>query len=166
MTPSGPGRQHHHHLPALEARLLLDLGDLGGVVLDAVEELVAELLVRHLAAAEAQGDLDLVAFLEEALHRAHLHVVVVVVDHRPELDLLDLDHFLFFAGFGRLLLRLVLVLPVIEKLADGRGRIRGDLDQIEPGLLGLGQSDLDVGRAVIVAGLIDQLDLRELGSPR
>ena len=82
----------------------------------------------------------------------------MVVDHRPELDLLDLDHFLFLAGFGRLLLRLVLVLPVIEKLADGRGRIRGDLDQIEPGLLGLGQCDLDVGRAVIVAGLIDQLD--------
>ena len=36
--------------------------------LDLVEQLHAELLVAHLAAAEAQGDLDLVAFLEEAVH--------------------------------------------------------------------------------------------------
>ena len=34
-------------------------------VLDALEHRHAELAVRHLAAAEAQGDLHLVAFLEE-----------------------------------------------------------------------------------------------------
>src|SRR5262249_51571218 len=90
--------QHHHHLAAFEARLLLDLGELGGIVAHPVEQLVAQLLVGHLAAAEAQRHLDLVAFLEEALHRAHLHVVIVVVDHRPELDLLDLDHLLLLAG--------------------------------------------------------------------
>jgi hypothetical protein len=45
----------------------------------------------------AQGDLDLVAFLEEPLHRAHLHVVIVIVDHRPQLDLLDLDDLLLLA---------------------------------------------------------------------
>src|SRR5437660_4095547 len=53
-------RQHHHHLPAFEARLLLDLGELDGVGLHPVEQFVAEFLVGHLAAAEAQGDLDLV----------------------------------------------------------------------------------------------------------
>src|SRR5207302_9442610 len=47
-------RQDHHHLAAFEARLLLDLGDLNGVALDAVEQLIAELLVRHFAAAEPQ----------------------------------------------------------------------------------------------------------------
>src|SRR5215204_4645914 len=113
-------RQHHHHLAALKARLLLDLGDLGGVVLDTVEQLVAQLLVRHFPAAEAQRHLDLVAFLEEALHRAHLHVVIVIVDHRPEFYLLDLDHFLFLAGFSRLLLRLVFVFAVVEKFGNGR----------------------------------------------
>ena len=39
-----------------------------------------------------------------------------------------------------------------------RDRIRGDLDEIKPGLLGLGQCDLDFSRPVIVAGLVDQLD--------
>src|SRR5579871_1369359 len=53
-------RQHHHDLAALEPRFLLDLGELGGVVLDAVEQLGAQLLVRHLAAAKAQRHLYLV----------------------------------------------------------------------------------------------------------
>src|SRR5437660_239567 len=73
-APPSPRGQHHHHLAALEAGFLLDLGELGGIVLDAVEQLGAQLLVRHLSAAEAQRDLDLVAFLEEALHGAHLYV--------------------------------------------------------------------------------------------
>src|SRR5258708_3626745 len=156
--PPSPRRQHHHNLAAFEARLLLDLGDFGGVALDAIEKLIAELLVRHLAPAEAQRDLDLVALFEKALHRAHLHVVIVVVDHRPELDLLDLDDLLFLAGFRRFFLRLVFVFAVIENFADGRGRIGGDLDEIKPGLLGPVQSDLDFSRPVIVAGLVDQLD--------
>src|SRR6185369_10518060 len=61
-------RQQHHHLAAFEARLRFHLRHRRRVFLDALEQLVAELLVRHFAAAEAQGDLDLVAFLEEALH--------------------------------------------------------------------------------------------------
>src|SRR5262249_45273168 len=130
-APASSGRQHHDHPAAPQAWLLLDLGELGRVVLDAIEELIAQLLVRHLAAAEAQRDLDLVTFLEEALHRAHLHVVIVVVDHRPELDLLDLDHLLFLAGFRRLLLRLVFVFAVIENFADGRGCIAGNLYEFE-----------------------------------
>ena len=56
-TPRSPRRQHHHHLATLEARFLLDLGKLGGVVPDAVEELGAQFLVRHFTAAEAQRDL-------------------------------------------------------------------------------------------------------------
>jgi hypothetical protein len=45
----------------------------------------------------------------------------VVVDHRPELDLLDFNDLLLFAGFGGLLLRLIFVFTVIEYFADGRG---------------------------------------------
>src|SRR6516164_1713628 len=155
------GRQVFCHGPLFgpfAGRLLLDLGDFGGVILDAIEKLIAQLLVRHLAPAEAQRDLDLVALFEKALHRAHLHVVIVVVDHRPELDLLDLDDLLFLAGFRRLFLRLVFIFAVIENFADGRGRIGGDLDEIKPGLLGLVQSDLNFNRPVIVAALVDQLD--------
>ena len=34
-------RQDHHHLAAFEARFLLDLGELGRIVFDAIEELIA-----------------------------------------------------------------------------------------------------------------------------
>src|SRR5688500_11119254 len=69
------GREHHHHLPAFEPRLRFDLSDGRGVLLDPVEQPGAELHMRHLASAETQGDLDLVAFLEESDDRAHLHLV-------------------------------------------------------------------------------------------
>jgi len=57
-------RQDHDDLAAFETRVLLDLGKLGDVALDLVEKLGADFLMRHFAAAIAQGDLDLVAFLE------------------------------------------------------------------------------------------------------
>src|SRR6478672_2549606 len=119
-------RQHHDHLPAFKPWFRFDLGERAGVHLHALEQFVAELLVRHLATAEAKGDFHLVALFEEPLHGAHLHIVIVVVDHRPELDLLNLDDFLFFAGFRRLLLRLKFVFAVIQDLADGRRRVGGD----------------------------------------
>ena len=60
------GRKDHDDLAAFEARFGFDLGDFDRIRLDPVEKLLAQFLVRHFAAAEAQGDLDLVAFLEEA----------------------------------------------------------------------------------------------------
>ena len=154
-----PRRQQHHHLASFEARLRFDLGNRCGVDFHAVEQFIAKLLVRHFATAEAQGDLDLIALFEEALHRAHFHVVIVVVDHRPELDLLDLDDFLFFAGFRRLLLRLELVLAVIQDLGDGRNGVGGDLDEIKPGRLGKTNGGFGGDDAFVVTGIIDQLNL-------
>src|ERR1700735_3426781 len=57
------GGQNQDDLAAFEARFLLDLGDFRGVDLDPVQELIAELLVRHFAAADPQRHLDLVALL-------------------------------------------------------------------------------------------------------
>jgi hypothetical protein len=154
-------RQHHDHLAAFELGILLDLGHLADVVLHPIEQLISELLVRHFAAAEAQGDLDLVAFFEEALHCAHLHVVIVVVDHRPQLDFLDLDDVLFLASLCSLLLRLVLELAVVQELAHGRAGVWGDFDQIKPRGLRHFQRGLDGSRAVVVARCVDQLDLAD-----
>src|SRR5690606_31172925 len=98
------GRQHHNHLAPFRARAGLDLGELVHLVPDLVEQFEPKLLVRHLAAAEPHGDLDLVALAQELLDRAHLHVVVVIIDIGPELDLLDLDDLLLLARLRRLLL--------------------------------------------------------------
>jgi hypothetical protein len=83
----------------------------------------------------------------------------VVVDHRPELDLLDLDDLLFLAGLGLLFLLLEPVLAVIQDLADRRRGVWRNLDQIEPGLGGLGQCVCDgEGSEVRTVGA-DQVNL-------
>src|SRR5262249_20843503 len=150
-------RQDHDHLAPFKASVLFDLGKFGGVVAYAVQKLGAELLVGHFAAAEPQCDLHLIAFLEEPLHRAHLHVVVVIVDHRTKLDFLDLDDFLLLARLGGLLLLLVLVLPVIEQLADRWTGVGRDLDQIKTGGLGGGQRFRNGHIAPVRAVFIDQV---------
>ena len=96
-------RQHHHHLPAFQPRKLLDHAVRLEIVPHALQQPHAEFLVRHLAPAEAQRDLRLVAFLEEADQVAQLDLVVAFVGAGPELDFLDLD-------LLQLELRLVLLL--------------------------------------------------------
>ena len=125
------GREHHQHLAPFEAREAFDLGDFLDIVADAVEEIHAELLVRHFAAAEPQRALHLVAVLEELDDIAHLHLVIVGVDVRPHLDFLDLDGLLLLAGLGGLLLGLILQLAQIDELANRHLAIGIDLDEIE-----------------------------------
>jgi hypothetical protein len=83
----------------------------------------------------------------------------VVVDHRPELDLLDLDDLLFLAGLGLLLLLLEPVLAVIQDLADRRRGVGRDLNQVEPDLLGLGQRVCDRESAEVRTVGADQVNL-------
>ena len=102
------------------------------VVLDPVQQFGAKLLVRHFASTKSQGHLDLVTLLEEALYRAHLHLIIVIVDHRAELDLLDLDDLLLLARFRGLLLGLEFVLAVIKDFANRRHRVGRDLTRSSP----------------------------------
>jgi hypothetical protein len=82
----------------------------------------------------------------------------VIVDHRPELDLLDLYDLLFLAGFGGFLLRRIFELPVVHNLANGRTGIGRNLHKVHARFEG----HLDGGRgfdgAVVRAVLIDQLN--------
>src|SRR5215468_6575324 len=72
-------RQHHDHLTPFESGVHLNLRDFFGIAFQAIQQPDAELLVGHFAATEPQRHLDLVAFPEEANHRTHLHVVIMVV---------------------------------------------------------------------------------------
>src|SRR5687768_3109973 len=141
----------------------------GPVLLDLDQETVehglAELHVRHLAAAEADDGLDLVPVLEEADHVVLLEVEVVLVDAGAELHLLDDDHLLLLLGLGLLLLLLEEELAVIHDLADRRIRRRRDLHEVEvllPGhLVGLGDGDdsnlLSLGIDQAHLGVADQV---------
>jgi hypothetical protein len=82
----------------------------------------------------------------------------VGVDVGAHLDFLDLDGLLLLARLGGLLLVLVFQFPEIEDLADGRVRIRSDLDEIESGLLGERKRLIRRDDTAIIAFGIDELD--------
>ena len=93
----------------------------------------------HLAAAESDRHLELVALIEEPLGGLDLRLDVVVVDLRRHPDLFPDDGLLLLLRVLRLLLFLVAVLPEIEDLRDGRLCVRRDLDEIPALALGKGK---------------------------
>ena len=112
----------------------------------------------HLATAKAQGHLDLVAFLQELHHGSHLDIIVMGIGSRTELDFLDLDDLLLLAGLGLALLLFVLELAQVHDLADRRGRVGRDFDQIQPGVLRHLQPDRGRNHADILSIGADQAD--------
>src|SRR5262245_50273814 len=94
------------HPVAVHLGTTLDVAVLADVGGEAAEEIEAELRLRHLAAAELDGRLDLVALFQEPHRVLQLRRVVVVVDVRTELDFLDLDRLLLLPRIVRLLLLL------------------------------------------------------------
>ena len=103
---------------------------------EAVDDLVAEVAVGHLAAFEAQRRLDLVAFAEEADRHVLFGLVVVLVDGDGELDFLDDDDLLLLAGGAVGLVFFVEIFAVVLDLADGRDSVGGDFYKVEGALAG------------------------------
>jgi len=76
------------------------------------------------------GDLELVALVQEARGGLDLRLDVVVVDLRRHPDLFPGDGALLLLRVLGLLLLLVPVLAEVEDLGHGRRRVRRDLDQV------------------------------------
>src|SRR5262245_19650744 len=112
-----------------------------------------------LTASEENRRLDLVTLAQEALDVLLLELVIVFVDLRPELDLLDLDHPLMFLRGPRPLLLLVLVLAEVHDSADRRNRRRRNLYEIEYFRLVEHECLWRRHDAELLAGLVDNADL-------
>ena len=147
---------HHEHVAAVLLGGRLHEAELGHVVGEALQQLHAHLGTGLLTSAEHDHDLDLVAALEEAGDVALLGGVVVLVDLRAELDLLDDRVDLVLPCLTGLLRGFVLVLAVVHELGDGRTRHRGDLDQVEIGLGRQPQRVLDAHDADLLPVGADQ----------
>src|SRR4051794_3330309 len=151
--------EHHRHVAAVLLGPLLDDREIVEVLREAVEDHLAALGVGHLAPAEHDRHLDLVARLQEALDVALLGVVVMLSDLRPELDLPDVDLLLVLAGRLGLLRLLVLVLRVVEDPDHRRLGVGGDLHEVEIPLLRSAQGIWGAHDAHLLAVLIDETDL-------
>lgn len=158
-------RQDHHHLTAFQLRFGFDLGDTERILLDLQQKLEAEFLVGHFTAAELQRHFYLVAFFEEAVHRLHLHLIVMGVDVRAHLDFFDFDDLLLLAGFGGFFLRRILQLAEIENLADRRFGIGRDFYEIEASFFRKLESLVGRDDTEILAFGIDKLNFRDTDFP-
>src|SRR5690554_1975174 len=155
------GTEHHRHVAPVLLGHRLDEAELGDVVGETLQETHTHLGARLLATAEHDHDLDLVARLEEALDVALLGPVVVRVDLEAEPDLLESRVGLVPARLARLHVGLVLELAVVHELRDGGSSVRGDLDEIEVGLLREAQRVLDADDADLLAARSDEADLAD-----
>src|SRR4051795_7968029 len=153
------GSQHHRHVAAVLLGPLLDDGELLELLREAVEDHLPALRMGHLAPAEHDRHLDLVARLQEALDMALLGVVVVLGDLRPELDLPDRDLLLVLARGLLALGLLVLVLRVVQHPAHGRLGVGRDLDEVEIPLLGVAERLGRLQDAHLLAVWSDETDL-------
>ena len=143
--------EHHDHVAAVLLGGRLDGAQLEDVLGEALEQAEAQLGARLLATAEHDRHLDLVAALEEPLDVALLGAVVVRVDLRAELDLLDDRVDLVLARFASLHGRFVLVLAEVHELGDRRLGHRGHLDEVEVSLGGEAQRVFDADDADLLA---------------
>jgi hypothetical protein len=90
----------------------------------------------HFTTTETQGDFHLVAFVDEGLHGAKFHLIVVLVDIGAHLDLFDLDDFLLLLGFVLLFLLFIFELAEVQDLHDRWVGVRADFKQVETNLKG------------------------------
>src|ERR1017187_95923 len=124
---------------AFHARLTFHGTMRGQVARETDQQLLAEIGVRDLAAAELYHRFDAVALAQKADGVVPLEVVVVIVGVGTELEFLDLDHVLLLLGVVLLLLLLVLIVAVVDGFGDGWNRGGSDQYEIEPQFLGLPQ---------------------------
>jgi hypothetical protein len=107
------GGQDCRHGAAFEARCGFHRGQVGDRFDDGVDLALRGFRVSDFSAAEADGELHLVALFEEPAHVFGLEIEIVIVGLRAELDLLERDLRLPFAGVGLPLLLFVLELAEV-----------------------------------------------------
>ena len=122
----------------------------------------AQVEVGHFAALEVQGELHLVAFLEEVPGVVDLDLQIVVAD-ADRVDVQFLQPAGARAGAGLVFFFLLLVAPfaVIHDSADGRTGGGSDLDEVQPGFAGQSQGFGGGNDADLFFFVVDQPDRRD-----
>ena len=143
---------------AFHARHEFDDTVVANVLDEPVDDGVAELAVGHLAAAESQAGLDLVAVNEEAHGLVFLGLVVVLIHGDGELDLFDDNDLLLFAGSAFALFLLVEKTAVVLDAANGRDGGGRYFDQIQAAFAGDLESLKGRQNAELLAVLVDYTD--------
>ncbi len=125
---------------------------------DPLEYSLTMILMEYLAPPEEAGDLDLVAARQEFLGMLDLEIQIVIRDFRPYLDLLYVDDMTVLTCNFSTLGNLIAIFAVIHDTADGRVRVRRNLDQIETCRKGFLLSFSRGNDSYLATLLVDQSD--------
>ena len=129
-----------------------------------VNDLVAEIAVSHLASAETQARLHLVAFGQKADRLILLGLVIVLVDRHRELDFLDGDHFLALARGAFALFLLIEKAAIILNPANGRDGIGRNFNQVKAAFAGDSECLEGLKDAKLFAVFVDDADFARTNS--
>ena len=116
---------------AFHARHELNHACVANVLDEAIDDRVAKFAMRHLATAEPQACLDLVAFVKEADSLIFLRLVVMLVYRNGEFHFFHDDDFLLFAGRPLALFLLVEEASVVLDAADRRDGVGRDFYEVQ-----------------------------------
>ena len=101
-----------------------------------LQNLASQAGARHLASAEEDRGLDLIALVQKTQHVVLLGLVVVIVHVDAELHFFDRDRLLVLLRLALFFLLLVQEFPIIHDAANRRLRCRGNFYQIEVAFAG------------------------------
>jgi len=116
----------------------------------------------QLAAAEADGDLDLIPFFEKLLDLPRFEQTIVVVHVGAEPDFLENELFLALTRFTIALGLFVLEATEVQNLADGGHRGGCDFNEVEVPTQGQRNGVLQFEDPQLSTLVIDQADLARL----
>ena len=151
--------QRHDDVASLLLRCVFHSAQVGDLLGETLQHLHTADRAGLLTSAKHDGDLDLVACVEETLNVALLDFEVVVVDLEAETNLLDFRGALVASRFALLDLLVVLELAVIDQLGNRRLRIGRHLDEIEVRFLCQVQCDGSRDDSHLLAVRADQTHL-------
>jgi len=153
------GLKDQRHALSFHLGVTLDLADQEQRRLDLGEQRPAQINVSHFPALETQGELDLIAFLEEVPRAVNLDFQIVIADaNRVDVDLLQPTGAGTGAGFIFFFLLLVAPFAVIHDPADGRAGGWSDFNEVESRFAGHSQSFGSGNDANLLLFVVDQAD--------
>ena len=125
------GVDYHSHESAFEIGSLIDCARLFNSLAESLKDFLADFLMAHLTSAEAQYDLNLIAFAEETQRMLDFGFEVMSVDTAGKLYLLDLDDILLFLCFLLSLFLLIAIAAVVNYATYGGLCIGGNEDKVK-----------------------------------
>jgi hypothetical protein len=154
----------HHHRSSLDMGRLINRPDLAQLRRKAIEQILADLLVSHLASTKEDAELHLIACFEELACLSPFGLEIVVVDLGPNSNLFQVRGLLSLAGLSLAPALLVAEFAIVHEAAYRGDRVRLNFDQVETAFTRHFHCVSGANDAYVVALFVDESNLWDSNS--